>query len=206
MPWARTRILTSALVLVVLTAFLCAAVKEAGANTAVGVGHAAPGTRAQTNAWISAEADYLSGRKVTVVCAATAQEWVQRLTEVGLPAVEADEYYGFSLIHRGEIHLSPYVCEGLRLGAVASKRRSHELQVAWSVNVLLHETVHMARSTLDEKLTEACARAGLPIELHRLYRVPYYSAQMSRLTSAATWFRRTQPPSYQGGTCSAPTG
>ncbi|MFN2469725.1 MAG: hypothetical protein ABR583_01820 [Gaiellaceae bacterium] len=192
----------------ILAAFFFAAVKEARANTVVGVGRAVArtvgGTRVQTRAWISAEAAYLSDRKVTVVCAATAQEWVQRLMEVGLPAMEADEYYGFSLIRRGEIHLSPYVCEGLRLGAVASTRRSHELQVAWSVNVLVHESVHMARFTLDEKLTEACARIGLPIELHRLYRVAYYSAQMRRLTSAATWFRRTQAPAYQGGTCSAP--
>ena len=72
------------------------------------------------------------------------------------------------------------------------------------MNVLVHESVHMARFTLDEKLTEACARTGLPIELHRLYRVAYRSAQMRRLTSAATWFRRTQPPAYQGGTCSVP--
>ena len=141
---------------------------------------------------------------MTVTCAATAQEWVQRLTESSFPAAEADEYYGFSLIRQGEIVLSPYVCEGLRLGAVGSMRRSHELQIAWSVNVLVHETVHLARFTLDEKLTEACARIALPIALHRLYRVAYHSAEMRRLTSAATWFRRTQPAAYQGGTCSAP--
>ena len=38
------------------------------------------------------------------------------------------------------MHLSPYVCEGLRLGASASTRRPNELQVAWSVDVLVHES------------------------------------------------------------------
>jgi len=188
-----------------------AGVKEAGAYSAeapkrvadgYSVAGAVGGTSAQTPAWIPAEAEYLSGgRKLTVVCAATAQAWVTRLTEVAFPASEADEYYGFSLIRRGEIHLSPYVCEGLRLGTVASTRRSHELQVAWSVNVLLHESTHVARFTLDEKLAEACARIALPIELHRLYGVAYHGAEMRRLTTAAAWFRSTQAPEYQGGTC-----
>jgi hypothetical protein len=158
----------------------------------------------QTDAWISAEADYLSGRTLTVVCAATAQDWAGALADAGLPPADADEYYGFSRIRLGEMHLSPYVCEGLRLGQVAATRRANELQVAWSVDVLLHESVHMARFTVDEALTEACARVGLPVELHRLYGVAYYSAEMSRLTFGATWFRRTQEAAYRGGTCSAP--
>jgi hypothetical protein len=209
MAWSQARSLTTALVTVVLAVLFFAAVEEARADPVVnraGLGRAVVGTIAsgQTGAWISVEAEYLSDRKLTVVCAATAGEWAQKLTKVGLPAAEADESYGFSLVRRGEMYLSPYVCEGLRLGAVASTRRSHVLQVAWSVNVLLHESVHMARFSFDEKLTEACARIGLPLELHRLYGIPYHSRQMRRLTAAATWFRRTQPPDYQGGTCVAP--
>lgn len=160
-------------------------------------------TRVQPDAWIAAEAEYLSGRKLTVVCATTAPEWARALAAVGLPAADADRYYGFSVIVRGQMHLSPYVCEGLRLGKVASTRRQNELQVAWSVNVLVHESVHMARVTADEALTEACARLALPVELHRLYGLAYRSAELSRLTLAATWFRRTQGPAYQGGTCPA---
>ncbi|MDQ3164181.1 MAG: hypothetical protein M3Q92_15365, partial [Actinomycetota bacterium] len=116
MAWAKTRTVTCAL-LTALVALSFATAKEARADTlatpdGVGVGHIA----VTTDAWISAEAERLSGRKLTVVCAGTAQAWVQRLTEVGLPAAAADEYYGLSLIQRGEMYLSPYVCEGLRLG------------------------------------------------------------------------------------------
>jgi len=162
---------------------------------------AAAGARAQSEAWISAEAGYLSGRELTVTCAATAQGWGQSLAAVSLVAGAAAQVYGFSLIQRGEMHLSPYVCEGLRLGAVASTRRQNELQVSWSVDVLIHESVHLGRFTADEALTEACARAGLPVELHRLYGLAYRSPELTRLTLAATWFRRTQGPAYQGGTC-----
>lgn len=194
MAWSRTRTLTAALVTLIVAASLFAAVGDAEGQTIVPPAGAA--------AWIAAEADHLSGRRLTVACAASAQEWVRSLTDVGLPAEEADEHYGFSLIRRGELHLSPYVCEGLRLGTVASTRRAHELQVAWAVNVLLHESVHLARFTSDERLAEACARVGLPGELHRLYGIAYRSPEMRRLTAAATWFRRTQPHAYQGGTCS----
>jgi hypothetical protein len=102
------------------------------------------------------------------------------------------------------MHLSPYVCEGVRLGSSASTRRTHELQVAWSVDVLVHESTHMARFTYDEALVEACARVGLALELHRLYRIGYASAEMRGLSLAAGSFRQTQGPAYQGGTCSAP--
>ena len=138
---------------------------------------------------------------VTVVCAASAPEWRQSLVAVGLVADSAARYYGFSLIQAGEMHLSPYVCEGLRLGAVASTRRQNELQVSWAVDVLIHESIHMGRFTADEALTEACARSGLAVELHRLYGLAYHSPELTRLTLAATWFRRTQGPAYQGGTC-----
>jgi hypothetical protein len=69
------------------------------------------------------------------------------------------------------------------------------------VDVLLHENVHLARLTSDERLTEACARIGLPAELHRLYGVGYRSAEMRRLTLAAALFRSTQGAAYRGGTC-----
>jgi hypothetical protein len=161
------------------------------------------GTSVRTDAWISGEAEFLSGRRLTVVCATSAQEWQQALAVVGFPSAAASQYYGYSLIGPGELHLSPYVCEGLRLGNRVSTRRRNELQVAWSVNVLVHESVHMGRFTTDEALTEACARTGLPGELHRLFGVAYRSAELSRLTLAATWFRRTQGPAYQGGTCAA---
>jgi hypothetical protein len=187
-------------ILVVLLAVLVASPlgqARAGGTPTTALGPTVVGT----DAWVSAEAEYLSGRKLTVMCAATAQEWAQALVAVGYPADAAEQYYGFSLIGRGEMLLSPYVCEGLRLGSRVSTRRQNELQVAWSVNVLVHESVHMARSTTDEALTEACARTGLPGELHRLYNVAYRSAELSRLTLAATWFRRTQGPAYQRGSC-----
>lgn len=158
-------------------------------------------TPALTAAWISAEAEYLSGRKLTVTCATSASGWLQALSAVGLVPGAAEQVYGFSLIQQGEMHLSPYVCEGLRLGSSASTRRQRELQVSWSVDVLIHESVHMGRFTTDEALTEACARAGLPVELHRLYGLAYRSAELGRLTSAATWFRRTQGARYQGDAC-----
>lgn len=186
-----------------------AAIGQAHAGAAASLNGASGGrtvrvTSAQMDAWISAEANYLSGRKLSVVCAATSQDWAQALSAAGFASAEADQYYGFSLIAQGEMHLSPYVCEGLRLGILASTRRANELQVAWSVNVLLHEGVHMGRSTFDEALAEACARVGLPVELHRLYGMAYHSTEMSRLTFAATLFRRTQEPAYQGGTCRPP--
>ncbi len=93
------------------------------------------------------------------------------------------------------MHLSPYVCAGLGMGASAATRHANELQVAWSVDVLLHESVHMARFTTDEALVEACARAALPVELHRLYHIDYGSAELRRLTSAAASFRQTMGPS-----------
>jgi hypothetical protein len=156
----------------------------------------------QTDAQISAEASYLSGRALTVTCADSSAAWQFALTTVGLPAASADEYYGFSLIAQGEVHLSPYVCTGLRLGASPSTRRADELQVAWSVDVLLHESTHMGRFTSNEGVAEACARVGLPGELHRLYQVAYHSAEVRRLTSAATLFRSTQAAAYRDGTCS----
>jgi hypothetical protein len=200
-----------AIVATLLVAFAVDAPTEAQADRMAtlqraGVGHVVDADGAagplQTDAWIGAEADFLSRRLLTVVCAANAQDWAHALAEAGFPPAQADEYYGFSRIREGEMHLSPYVCEGLRLGASASTRRSNDLQVAWSVNVLVHESTHMGRSNPDEALAEARARAGLPLELHRLYGIAYHSAEMSRLTSAATWFRRTEPPAYHGGTCS----
>jgi hypothetical protein len=166
------------------------------------VGGTAGAASVRTLAGVAAEAGHLSGRPLTVSCAATTQQWAQELTNVGLPGAAA-EYYGFSLIPQGEMQLSPYVCQGLRLGSVASTRRSHELKVAWSVDVLIHESVHLGRFTYDEALAEACARTGLESELHRLYQVPYRSAEMRRLTRAAALFRSTQGPDYRGGTCSA---
>ena len=106
----------------------------------------------RTDAGITAEADFLSGRNLDVECSTTAGGWEQALAAAGLPAADANEYYGFSLIPEGEMQLSPYVCEGLRLGSAPSTRRTRELQVAWSVDVLVHETVHMGRFTYDEAL------------------------------------------------------
>jgi hypothetical protein len=160
-------------------------------------------SKADENGWTEAEANRLSGRNLTVTCAGTPAEWAADLTDVGLPAGDADGYYGLSTITSGEMRLSAYVCEGLRLGLTPPTRRANDLQVAWAVDVLLHESVHMGRFTPDEALAEACARDGLPGELHRLYGIPYASPEMRRLTLAATWFRRTQPAAYQGGTCSA---
>jgi hypothetical protein len=153
-----------------------------------------------TLAGVTAEADYLSGRSLTVVCASTSLEWRQALTANGLAAADADEYYGFSLIPQGVMYLSPYVCQGLRLGA-SSVTPADELQVAWSVDVLVHESTHLGKFTYNEGLAEACARAELPAELHRLFRVGYHSPQMKRLTLDAAAFRNTMGAAYLGGTC-----
>ena len=204
MAWSQNRIITIVFISTLFSAIFIAPVTEARADTVATPGRVGVGSAAmKTDVWISAEADRLSGRKLNLVCAASAQEWAERLTEVGFRGA-AGEYYGFSLVHRDEMHLSPYVCEGLRFGTSAPVRRSHEFQVAWSVNVLIHESVHLARRSADEKLAEACARTALPGALHRLYRVEYNSAQMRRMISASAWFRRTMPPAYRGGTCSAP--
>jgi hypothetical protein len=174
------------------------AVAVGGAQAAATRAHQAASAR---DAWIGAEANRLSGRSLTVTCAASGEEWARTLTAVGFPSAQADEYYGFSLIEQGEMHLSPYVCAGLRLGLPAATRRANELQVAWSVDVLVHESVHLGRFTSDEALAEACARAGLPVELHRLDHVAYGSAELRRLTAGAALFRKTMAAAYQGGVC-----
>ena len=153
-----------------------------------------------TYAGITAEAAYLSGRPVSVDCSVTPLEWRQALTANGLDATDADEYYGFSLIPEGQMYLSPYVCQGLLLGA-SSVTPADELQVAWSVDVLVHESTHLGKFTYNESLAEACARTGLPAELHRLFHVAYQSPQMKRLTLDAASFRHTMGAAYQGGTC-----
>jgi hypothetical protein len=154
-----------------------------------------------TPAAITADADYLSGRSLSVVCASTSLEWQQVLTANGLAAADADEYYGFSLIAEGQLYLSPYVCKGLQLGA-SGIRPADELQVAWSVDVLVHESTHLGKFTYNEAVAEACARAGLPAELHRLFQVAYHSPEMQRLTLDAAAFRNTMGAAYRGGTCS----
>jgi len=189
-----------------VAAILVAPATGARAESSIAPGGAGIGaTTVRSAAWISTEAERLSGRRLTVVCAVNARAWAQELADVGLFG-EAEEFYGFSLIRQGEMHLSPYVCEGLRLGTSASSRRANEFQVAWSVNVLIHESEHLAGSSTDEKSAEACARVALPSELHRVYRGGYRSAEMKRLTSAAAWFRGTMPSEYQGGTCSPRRG
>jgi hypothetical protein len=163
---------------------------------------AAPGgSSSELNAWVTAEADHLTSRQVTVACSSDAASWASTLASAGLATSQSSEVYGFSLIAEGEMYLSPYVCTGLRLGANAQTRAANTLQVAWSIDVLLHESLHLERSTSDEALAEACARAELPGELHRLYRLAYHSPELQASTLAATWFRRTQPARYQGGTC-----
>lgn len=205
MAWPKTLPITVALLTAIVATIFVAPVTEARADSVVTTGRVGVGgATIRSDVWISTEAERLSGRKLTVVCSASERAWAEKLPEVGLLG-DPGEYYGFSLIRQGEMHLSPYVCEGLRLGTSASARRSNELQVAWSVNVLIHESVHLAGYSTDEKVAEDCARVALPSELHRLYRVAYYSAEMRRLTYASTWFRRTMPSDYQGGTCSAPT-
>ncbi len=160
---------------------------------------------ASTAAWISDEAERLSGRKLVVVCSANETGWRQTLASVGLAPDKSDQIYGFSLIERGEMYLSPYVCGGLSLGRTPSRRRQSELRVSWSVNVLIHESIHIGRATTDEALTEACARDALPAALHRLYGVAWPSRELTRLSGAATWFRRTQGAAYQGGACAPST-
>ena len=202
MAWSPTRLFSIAFVMTTVAAIFLSPVADAQAHTFAQAG-AGAGDAVRTHTFVSAQAERLSGRALTVVCAASAQEWAQGLTEVGLPGA-ADEYYGFSLVQRGEMRLSPYVCEGLRLGGATSTLRSNEMQVAWSVDVLIHEGVHLGRLSVDEKVAEACARIALPSELNRLYGVRYGSAQMRRMVSAAAWFRGAMPLAYQGGTCPAP--
>jgi hypothetical protein len=155
----------------------------------------------QFDAWVTTEADHLSGRQLTVLCGSDAASWASTLASAGVVAPQGSEVYGFSLIAAGGMYLSPYVCAGLRLGANPQTRAANVLQVAWSVDVLLHESVHLGRFSNDEKVAEACARAELPGELHRLYRLAYHAPELIALTLAATWFRRTQSVSYQDGTC-----
>jgi hypothetical protein len=183
---------------------VCSAAQTAHADTVTGLTSPASPSVIRGDAWISAEAERLSGRALNVTCAVSRRDWEQALRAVGLPGAEADEYYGFSLIASGEMHLSPYVCAGLRLGLVPATRRSNELQAAWSADVLVHESVHMGRFTADEAVAEACARAALPGELHRLFGVAYGSPELGRLTAAAKLFRTTMGPAYQGGSCPAP--
>lgn len=151
--------------------------------------------------WILAAADQLTGRSLTLSCAGSARSWAIDLARAGLPAAEGDEYYGFSVIDAGELHLSPYVCTGLRLGLVTSTRKANELEVAWAVDVLLHESVHLGRRTADESVAEACARVELPGALHRLFGIAFRSVELARLTSAAELFRATMGAPYQGGVC-----
>lgn len=190
---------------VILATAVIVALLGSTAQATAAVGRAAATSTSRTAAWISGEAEYLSGRKVVVVCAGSAQVWRGMLATVGLPPGSAEQVYGFSLIERGEMYLSSYVCDGLRLGRALSTRRQNELQVSWSVDVLVHESVHIGRSTADEALAEACARTGLPVELHRLFGLGYRTPELARLSEAATWFRRTQGRAYQGGTCTPAT-
>lgn len=162
------------------------------------------GVSAQVATWVAAEADYLSHRQLDVTCVPDAGTWDAAVAAAGLAPAGGSEYYGFSLIAAGELSLSPYTCEGLALGLVPATRRANELQVAWSVDVLVHESIHMARHTADEALTEACARVGLPLELNRLFAIPYRSPEMTRLTADAALIRATMPDEYQGGTCPTP--
>lgn len=150
---------------------------------------------------IVAAADALSGRILTVSCATSTPSWARTLDAAGLPPAQSAEFYGFSVIGRGEMRLSPYVCRGLQLGFNPATRAANVLQVGWAVDVLIHESTHLGRFSSDEALAEACARVGLPGELNRLYGIAYHSAEMSALTLAATWFRRTQGATYQGGSC-----
>ena len=189
----------------IVAATISVALLGSAAQAAATVGRTAAVSPSPTAAWISDTAEHLSGQKLVVVCATNAPEWRQTLATVGLPPGLADRVYGFSLIQRSEMYLSPYVCEGLRLGRVPSTRRQNELQVSWSVDVLIHESIHIGRATTDEALTEACARTGLPIALHRIYGLAYRTPELARLSQAATWFRRTQGDAYQGGTCAPPT-
>jgi hypothetical protein len=84
------------------------------------------GTPVQPDAWIAAEAEHqrpqADGR------APRRPERAHALAAVGLPAADADRYYGFSVILRGDTPAP--TCEGL-VGKVASTRRQNELQVAW---------------------------------------------------------------------------
>jgi hypothetical protein len=186
---ARSTVLVFA---VVASLWLCCSAAQAAPTSAA---------KRSSGAWISAAADRLSGRGLDVSCAANAAGWMLDLAEAGLPAAEADEYYGFSMIAEGDMHLSPYVCQGLQLGLSAAARASHSLQVAWAVDVLLHESAHLGRFTTDESVAEACARVGLPNELHRLYGIPLRSAELAQLTSSASVFRQTMDAAYQGGSC-----
>jgi hypothetical protein len=185
-----------------LSAVVAGAVTQPAAAAPPKTGSAAL-SRTTDTAWIGVEASRLSGRNLAVACARTQGEWAATVTDVGLVTADAAEYYGLSVVASGGMHLSPYVCEGLRLGHVPSSRQGNELQVAWAVDVLLHESTHMGLFTFDEAVAEACARAELPAELNRLYGIAYASPEMRRLTLAATWFRRTQGAAYQGGSCDA---
>ena len=89
----RNRARAFATLVVVLTALSAGLIGAAHAGTFT--------VSVRTDAGIAAEADFLSGRTLTVVCAASGPQWGRAFAAVGLPADEADEYYGFSLIPEG---------------------------------------------------------------------------------------------------------
>ena len=115
----------AAILVAILAALVAGPVGEAhgGSTATAAVRPAAVGTPVETDAWITAEAVYLSGRPLTVVCSANALEWARAVAAVGFTTGAGQEYYGFSLIRQGEMYLSPYVCGGLRLGHSSSIRR-----------------------------------------------------------------------------------
>ena len=157
---------------------------------AAGIGRAS----VRTDAGISAEADFLSGRALTVDCATSPLQWRESLAAVGLPAASADEYYGFSLIPQGVMHLSHYVCQGLLLGAAGPLRQADELQVAWSVDVLLHESTHMGRFT-----ARRVARRGLRTDRAAGGVAPPLSDRLSLARDESPDPRRRPLPEHPAG-------
>ena len=157
---------------------------------------------AYTDALVESTTDFFAIRPATTECASTEAEWTQTVMDAGFTNHSDTNYiFGFSFPVRGDIYLAPRVCVGLRRGTAATYRRSNPGRVAWGVNVVLHEAMHVRLTTRDEAVTEACAAKYLPVALNRLYKIKYRTAEMRLLTSKALTMRRQMPAAYQGGRC-----
>lgn len=159
-------------------------------------------TALYTDALVEATTDHFSVRPAATACAATEDEWAQTLMNAGLQGhSDSNYYYGFSYPQRSDVYYAPRVCVGLRRGLNATYRRSNPGRVAWAVNVVVHEAMHVRLISHNEATTEACAAKYLPVALNRLYRIKYHTAEMRLLTGRALTMRRQMPAAYQGGRC-----
>lgn len=155
-----------------------------------------------TDALVERTTDHFSVRDSATTCAATESEWEKSLVDAGFPPNDQGVYhFAFSYPLAGTVYYSPYVCVGIRKGLVANYRRLNPLRVAWAVDVLVHEAMHVRLSSANEQQAEACAAKYLAYALNRLYKIKYRTPEMRLLTLLALAKRRTLQPHYLNGRC-----